>query len=137
MVNAGSVEQGATSMIIERNGVASYFYPGDSLHHTIVATTDGVVHEIWHDAGQFLGTAPLAQPFTPGTIVAVAGFSGFGDNHAIVAQSSGAITEMWWEPGQGVNVDPLAKFVGAPRSEERRVGKECTEQCRSRWSPYH
>ena len=21
--------------------------------------------------------------------------------------------------------------------EERRVGKECTEQCRSRWSPYH
>jgi heat-inducible transcriptional repressor len=23
------------------------------------------------------------------------------------------------------------------RSEERRVGKECTCQCRSRWSPYH
>ena len=23
------------------------------------------------------------------------------------------------------------------RSEERRVGKESTEQCRSRWSPYH
>ena len=28
--------------------------------------------------------------------------------------------------------DPL---VG--RSEERRVGKECTSWCRSRWSPYH
>ena len=26
--------------------------------------------------------------------------------------------------------------VGA-RSEERRVGKECSEPCRSRWSPYH
>ena len=25
----------------------------------------------------------------------------------------------------------------AARSEERRVGKECTIQCRSRWSPYH
>ena len=24
-----------------------------------------------------------------------------------------------------------------PRSEERRVGKECSEPCRSRWSPYH
>ena len=24
-----------------------------------------------------------------------------------------------------------------PRSEERRVGKECTATCRSRWSPYH
>ena len=23
------------------------------------------------------------------------------------------------------------------RSEERRVGKECTLRCRSRWSPYH
>ena len=25
----------------------------------------------------------------------------------------------------------------AGRSEERRVGKECTSWCRSRWSPYH
>jgi 3-dehydroquinate dehydratase type I len=23
------------------------------------------------------------------------------------------------------------------RSEERRVGKECSDSCRSRWSPYH
>jgi hypothetical protein len=23
------------------------------------------------------------------------------------------------------------------RSEERRVGKECESECRSRWSPYH
>ena len=26
---------------------------------------------------------------------------------------------------------------GYVRSEERRVGKECTSWCRSRWSPYH
>ena len=26
---------------------------------------------------------------------------------------------------------------GDERSEERRVGKECTSWCRSRWSPYH
>ena len=26
---------------------------------------------------------------------------------------------------------------GGGRSEERRVGKECTMTCRSRWSPYH
>ena len=25
----------------------------------------------------------------------------------------------------------------AGRSEERRVGKECSSPCRSRWSPYH
>ena len=27
--------------------------------------------------------------------------------------------------------------LGGGRSEERRVGKECTATCRSRWSPYH
>src|SRR3546814_13191430 len=27
--------------------------------------------------------------------------------------------------------------VDQPRSEERRVGKECVSTCRSRWSPYH
>ena len=29
------------------------------------------------------------------------------------------------------------EFVIIVRSEERRVGKECTSWCRSRWSPYH
>ena len=29
------------------------------------------------------------------------------------------------------------KSTTARRSEERRVGKECKSQCRSRWSPYH
>ena len=28
-------------------------------------------------------------------------------------------------------------MLGFGRSEERRVGKECTSWCRSRWSPYH
>ena len=34
----------------------------------------------------------------------------------------------------------LSLFVGpraGERSEERRVGKECSLTCRSRWSPYH
>ena len=32
--------------------------------------------------------------------------------------------------------DPDA-VMGVFRSEERRVGKECVNPCRSRWSPYH
>src|SRR3546814_5870408 len=32
---------------------------------------------------------------------------------------------------------PHPKLFGLPRSEERRVGKECVSTCRSRWSPYH
>src|SRR3546814_21068283 len=31
---------------------------------------------------------------------------------------------------------PRTRFDG-PRSEERRVGKECVSMCRSRWSPDH
>src|SRR3546814_12479779 len=31
----------------------------------------------------------------------------------------------------------LADPFCGPRSEERRVGKECVSTCRSRWSPYH
>src|SRR3546814_16872078 len=42
-----------------------------------------------------------------------------------------------------VNVDVRATAlgmvhaIGFPRSEERRVGKECVSPCRARWSPYH
>ena len=33
---------------------------------------------------------------------------------------------------------PVHDIIVEPgRSEERRVGKECGYQCRSRWSPYH
>src|SRR3546814_3303308 len=31
----------------------------------------------------------------------------------------------------------VAAVARGPRSEERRVGKECVSTCRSRWSPYH
>ena len=44
-------------------------------------------------------------------------------------------------------VESLEQVLGRPvdlelepqpwRSEERRVGKECSSPCRSRWSPYH
>src|SRR3546814_18784146 len=36
---------------------------------------------------------------------------------------------------------PWHRLIGEhpfnPRSEERRVGKECVSTCRSRWWPYH
>ena len=34
-------------------------------------------------------------------------------------------------------LQPVDLHVLKHRSEERRVGKECTSWCRSRWSPYH
>src|SRR5213595_4241168 len=46
-------------------------------------------------------------------------------------------------PGEIVSATARAQLVldlgarGNRRSEERRVGKECTQLCRYRWSPYH
>src|SRR3546814_13192923 len=36
-----------------------------------------------------------------------------------------------------VQGDANRDLVDYPRSEERRVGKECVGTCSSRWSPYH
>ena len=36
-----------------------------------------------------------------------------------------------------VDLPTYVEYGAADRSEERRVGKECSEPCRSRWSPYH
>ena len=47
--------------------------------------------------------------------------------------AEGAVLE--WLP-QGTIVFDGAQATST-RSEERRVGKECGYQCRSRWSPYH
>ena len=42
---------------------------------------------------------------------------------------------------EDVGPDPFGEEEAAAgcygRSEERRVGKECYQPCRSRWSPYH
>ena len=35
------------------------------------------------------------------------------------------------------NLDAEMGYMSAMGSEERRVGKECSSPCRSRWSPYH
>ena len=56
-------------------------------------------------------------------------------NSGLQAGSSGLwkfLVEIWlshfWDPSLEGSRN---------RSEERRVGKECTSWCRSRWSPYH
>ena len=49
----------------------------------------------------------------------------------LVADGAGALI------GTRVDDKALDALAAATRSEERRVGKECGYQCRSRWSPYH
>ena len=42
-----------------------------------------------------------------------------------------------WDPKTYTVEDSAFGFIKLKRSEERRVGKECVQPCRSRWSPYH
>ena len=43
----------------------------------------------------------------------------------------------WYYQGDGLKLWEESYAAFNLRSEERRVGKECTSWCRSRWSPYH
>ena len=68
----------------------------------------------------------------------------------IVGASSSQVEFIWFGPDEtgssGINgwvieretpVGGGFSTLETTRSEERRVGKECTSWCRSRWSPYH
>ena len=72
-----------------------------------------------------------ADVLEAGTDLVVVARAGIGlDNVDVAAATS-----------QGVMVvnAPQSNVLSAAehRSEERRVGKECSSPCRSRWSPYH
>ena len=76
---------------------------------------------------------------------------------AAVAEASGEVRSLGIIPNRAESIGRLVRKLGKPeqlrvcyeagptgyvlywqlRSEERRVGKECLTQCRSRWSPYH
>ena len=61
-------------------------------------------------------------------------------NHPLIVKE---MAERWNMKYFGPIILPAFEFMGnkriasVARSEERRVGKECTSWCRSRWSPYH
>ena len=58
--------------------------------------------------------------------------------HTLVFPSTGnfGIGGAWVGPRMGYR-SKVVLPEEMSRSEERRVGKECTSWCRSRWSPYH
>src|SRR3546814_13527733 len=55
----------------------------------------------------------------------------------ILAEIGGGIALILGFQTRLVALALIPVLLGATRSEERRVGKECVRTCRSRWSPYH
>ena len=78
-----------------------------------------------------------------GLFITVEGGEGVGKstNMAFLEQrlrDSGVDLVVTREPGgTRLGEDLRSLLLQVSRSEERRVGKECSSPCRSRWSPYH
>ena len=70
------------------------------------------------------GTVNIAQPGTGSVLL-----------NRVVGNELSTIAGTLKANGQVFLVNPNGVMFG--RSEERRVGKECVNPCRSRWSPYH
>src|SRR3546814_15404279 len=68
------------------------------------------------------GIAPRRERVSLSSLVALAGFR--------------RLAPFIYSPIKKV-LEGSAGAMMLPRSEERRVGKECVSTCRSRWSPYH
>ena len=84
----------------------------------------------------------LLRVLLPGVLRARAGRRALAGVALVIAAAHAA----WWVGPRhyptstwGATVASVATVTVAlvRRSEERRVGKECTVLCRSRWSPYH
>ena len=93
------------------------------------------------DAGVYFFNcvSPVITSFTPtsgpvGTGITITG-TNLGGVTAV--RFNGVVASVF----SGVSATSVTATVPAGastgRSEERRVGKECLHQCRSRWSPYH
>ncbi len=69
----------------------------------------------------------------------VAGAGREWDQIRLDALHLGEFLRLRTAPDGTATPDPTAveREAADLRSEERRVGKECSERCRSRWSPYH
>jgi hypothetical protein len=102
-------------------GLAGFFNPLDNYQHSIVATSDGVVHELFYanpaHPGNFLDPNGPVAAFAPGSIVALAGYEGppgDGFEHAIVATRDGKVSEVYFGnpkfPG-AKSQDVLAQFA--------------------------
>src|SRR3546814_20598287 len=62
----------------------------------------------------------------------------FGGGHVVLPLLQAEVVPVGWVGNESFLAGyGAAQAVPGPRSEERRVGKECVSTCRSRWSRYH
>ena len=76
--------------------------------------------------------------FTPHNIIVTGGCGFIGSNfvHYVYNNHPDVHVTVLDALTYAGNLENIRGILG-DRSEERRVGKECSSECRSRWSPYH
>ena len=116
--------------------------PVGFLQALVRAQRDGetAVQQLVADAARKLGCTVETVRYKPADVPMVAEFA---STQAIDEGERESVVAIFKGRGQGKNKGRSVIFFAHPdgepvaRSEERRVGKECTVLCRSRWSPYH
>ena len=99
------------------------------------------------ETGRRLASGGVPVTVLRAAMVIGAGSAAFETIVALVDRLPAMITPRWVStPTQPIALTDAVRYLAGlcglekafgARSEERRVGKECVQPCRSRWSPYH
>ena len=147
-----SLAPDGSRLVAVASGDLWLFNIGDGSRRKLTETTDPESFPAWAPDGKRVtftrGRDTFATPIGPADAPSEPLL--FKENATSLSWSStGRLTfvrdrTLWITDGGGTNeravIEPDANpeiTVRNPRSEERRVGKECWITCRSRWSPYH
>jgi leucyl aminopeptidase len=120
----------------------NHLSPEAYTQNEVVTALNGTSIEIVHTDAEgrlvLADTLALAAKAKPQAIVDFATLTG-SMAVALGERMSGVISNRDEFAAQAVAAGQACgeRVVAFPRSEERRVGKECRRLCRSRWSPYH
>jgi aromatic-L-amino-acid/L-tryptophan decarboxylase len=133
-------------------------HPGFMAYFANSATPEGILGELFSAAlnanGMLWKTSPAVTELEQVTLGWLRQWSGFPENWFGLIYDTASTSSMHAMAAAREAADPESHTKGASRglvvytsgqshssiekrSEERRVGKECLYQCRSRWSPYH
>src|SRR3546814_6422359 len=97
------------------------------------AAADGQSATYLVEGDKVLAVFAIADAIRPESFDAVKRLHASGLEVVLLTGDSTAVANA---VAKELNIDTVFAEV-LPRSEERRIGKECVSTCRSRWSPYH
>ena len=113
-------------------GVETYLVPSDATTYAMVVHESANVDERKLAVVKSAGLISINDvPTLSSTCVHLAGIS---DTEFDMALMKGLKSRGY---SLSADMQSFVRHVTPVRSEERRVGKECSLPCRSRWSPYH